>query len=156
MATYHAQVSWQRGSDEFLRQKYSRGHRWTFDEGVSVPASASPHAVRAPWHVTAAVDPEEALAAALASCHMLFFLSYCSAAGFTVEAYEDAPEGLMAKNERGKDAMTAFTLRPLVTFKERAPSEEEFMAMHHKAHDECYVANSLRAGVTIQPTMRVV
>jgi organic hydroperoxide reductase OsmC/OhrA len=68
---------------------------------------------------------------------MLFFLSYCSAAGFTVESYTDAPEGVMRRNEQGREAMTAFTLRPLVTFKERAPSEEEFLAMHHKAHDEC-------------------
>jgi organic hydroperoxide reductase OsmC/OhrA len=155
MSTYHAQVTWRRGADEFLRQKYSRGHRWTFDEGVSIAASASPHAVRAPWHVTAAVDPEEALVAAVSSCHMLFFLSYCSAAGFTVESYEDAPEGLMAKNARGKDAMTAFTLRPVVTFKERAPSEEEFLAMHHKAHDECYVANSLNGTVAVEPLIRL-
>jgi organic hydroperoxide reductase OsmC/OhrA len=156
MSTYHARVEWQRGSDEFLRQKYSRGHRWTFDEGISIPASASPHAVKAPWHVTAAVDPEEALVAAVSSCHMLFFLSYASGAGFTVESYVDAPEGEMGTNAAGRVAMTSFTLRPLVTFKERAPSEEEFMAMHHKAHEECYVANSLTAPVRVEPVIRIV
>ena len=155
MSTYCAKVTWARGTDEFLRQKYSRGHTWTFDEGVSVPASASPHAVRAPWHVTAAVDPEEALVAALSSCHMLFFLSLASRAGFTVESYEDAAEGVMGKNAEGREAMTHFTLRPVVTFKERAPSEEDLEAMHHAAHEQCYVANSLKAEVSVEPTARV-
>jgi len=156
MATYHAQVAWSRGSQEFLHQRYSRGHTWSFDEGLTVPASASPHSVRAPWHVTAAVDPEEALVAAVSSCHMLFFLSYCSGAGFTVESYEDPAEGVMTRAANGRESMSAFTLRPLVTFKERAPSEEEFMAMHHKAHEECYVANSLNGTVNVEPTIRVV
>ena len=156
MSTYHAKVEWTRGTDEFLRQKYSRGHRWQFDEGVTVPASAAPHAIRAPWHVTAAVDPEEAVTAALASCHMLFFLASASRAGFTVEAYTDAPESLMEKNEQGRESLTQFTLRPLVVFKERAPSEEEFVAMHAQAHEQCYIANSIRGHVTLQPTMQVV
>ncbi len=155
MSSYHAKVEWSRGHDEFLRQKYSRGHRWSFDEGVSIPASASPHAVRAPWHVTAAVDPEEALTAALASCHMLFFLSFASAAGFTVESYVDTPEGLMTKGPDGRETMTRFTLRPTVTFKERAPSAEEFQAMHHKAHEECYIANSIRGEVHTEGTIRL-
>ncbi len=94
MSTYHAAVTWTRGTQEFLRQRYSRGHTWTFDEGVSIRASASPHVVRAPWHETAAVDPEEALAAALASCHMLFFLSDASRNGHVVESYADTPEAL--------------------------------------------------------------
>ena len=155
MSTYHANVSWTRGADEFLRQKYSRGHRWTFDEGVSIAASASPHAVRAPWHVTAAVDPEEALVAALSSCHMLFFLSFASSAGFTVEAYGDEAEGVMEKNAEGRDAMVRFTLRPVVTFKERAPSAAEFDAMHHRAHEQCYVANSLKGSIAVEPVMQL-
>jgi organic hydroperoxide reductase OsmC/OhrA len=155
MSTYHANVTWARGADEFLRQKYSRGHRWTFDEGVSIAASASPHAVRAPWHVAAAVDPEEALVAALSSCHMLFFLSFASAAGFTVESYEDAAEGVMDKNAEERESMVRFTLRPVVTFKERAPDAAEFDAMHHRAHEQCYVANSLKGDVTVEPTARV-
>ncbi len=156
MSAYHAVVSWARGQDEFLRQQYSRGHRWTFDEGVGIAASASPHVVRAPWAVTAAVDPEEAVTAALASCHMLFFLSFASKAGFTVEAYEDRPEGVLEKDAHGREWMTRFTLRPLVSFKERAPSEEEFMAMHHAAHDACYIANSVKGTVALEPVLRVV
>jgi organic hydroperoxide reductase OsmC/OhrA len=156
MSTYHATIAWTRGADEFLRQKYSRGHRWSFDEGVSIAASASPNAVRAPWHVAAAVDPEEALVAALSSCHMLFFLSFASSAGYTVESYDDAAEGVMATNAEGRAAMTAFTLRPVVTFKARAPLAEEFAAMHHRAHEECYVANSLKGEVLVEPVIRVV
>ncbi len=156
MSTYHATVTWTRGQDEFLHQKYSRGHTWAFDEGVAIRASASPHAVRAPWHVTAAVDPEEAVVAAVSSCHMLFFLSFASKAGFTVESYADAPEGLMERTADGKEWLTRFTLRPLVTFKERGPSAEDFEAMHHAAHDACYIANSLRGEVRVDGTMRVV
>ncbi len=156
MSTYHANVTWARGADAFLHQRYSRGHRWTFDEGVSIAASASPQAVRAPWHVAAAVDPEEALVAALSSCHMLFFLSFASSAGFTVESYMDSPEGTMARNAAGKEVMTEFVLRPLVTFKERAPSEEEFMAMHQKAHEDCFIANSVKGAVRVEPVIRVV
>lgn len=155
MSIYHANVTWQRGPDEFLGQRYSRGHTWSFDEGVKVPASASPHAVKAPWHVTAAVDPEEALVASVSSCHMLFFLSYCSGAGFTVDSYDDPAEGVMRRDAAGREVMSEFTLRPLVTFKERAPSEEDFMAMHHKAHEECYIANSLNGTVKVEPTIRV-
>lgn len=156
MSTYHANVTWARGADAFLHQKYSRGHRWTFDEGVSIAASASPQAVRAPWHVAAAIDPEEALVAALSSCHMLFFLSFASSAGYTVESYEDAAEGVMAKNAEGRDAMVSFTLRPVVTFKVRAPLAVEFDAMHHRAHEQCYVANSIRGAVAVEPVMRTV
>lgn len=155
MSTFHAQVSWTRGEQEFLRQQYSRGHTWTFDEGVSIPASAAPSSVRAPWHVTAAVDPEEAVTAALASCHMLFFLAYASKAGYVVDSYADAPEAQLEKGSDGKEWLTHFTLRPAVAFKERAPGAEEFAALHHRAHEACYIANSVKGGVTMEPTMRV-
>ena len=155
MHTYFAGVTWTRGGDAFLDQKYSRGHRWTFDEGVTVPASASPRIVPAPWTVAAAVDPEEALVASVSSCHMLFFLSFASSAGFTVESYEDAAEGVLEKNAEGRDAMTRFTLRPSVSFKERAPSVEEFDDMHQLAHAKCYIANSLKSAVVVEPVLRL-
>ena len=155
MSTYHARVEWLRGEQEFLNQRYSRGHTIHFDEGLAVPASASPHAVKAPWHVAKAMDPEEALVGAISSCHMLFFLSYASRAGFAVESYEDPAEGELRRGEDGREQMTEFTLRPLVTFKERAPSEEEFLAMHHLAHEECYIANSVKGTVRVEPTIRV-
>lgn len=153
MATYHATIKWARGQDEFLRQKYSRGHTWHFDEGVSVPASASPHVLKPPLTVEAAVDPEEAVVAALSSCHMLFLLSYLSRAGYVVDSYEDAAEALMEKRADGKTALTRATLRPHVVFRERAPSAEEFAKFHHEAHEECYIANSVNFPVNVEPTM---
>ena len=150
---YRAAVRWTRGADEFLHQRYSRGHSWHFDEGLTVPASASPHAVRAPYAVAAAVDPEEALVAALSSCHMLFFLSLASKAGWVVEHYEDAAEGVMTKNEQGRVAVTNVTLRPVVTIRSPHPSLEQFAALHDNAHEECFIANSLRSEVICEPKM---
>lgn len=153
MATYHATIKWARGDDPFLRQKYSRGHTWHFDEGVTVPASASPHVLRPPLTVEAAVDPEEALVAALSSCHMLFVLSYLSKAGFVAESYEDAAEALMEKRDDGRVALTKATLRPRIVFQGQMPSAEEYAQFHDRAHEECYIANSVNFPVEIQPTM---
>ena len=152
MSAYLATVRWSRGSDAFAGYKYSRGHEWVFDGGVVVPASASPQVVRAPYSVTAAVDPEEAFVAALSSCHMLFFLAYAAKAGYIVDAYEDPAEGTLAKNAAGKEVMARVVLHPRVAFQERAPSEEEFAALHHHAHEECYIANSVRSEVVVEPT----
>ncbi len=155
MSTYRARISWSRGADEFAGQHYSRGHTWHFDEGLSVPASASPHVVRAPWHVTKAVDPEEAFVAAVSSCHMLFFLSYVSRDGFIAESYEDAASGELAKGPSGKVVMTSVTIRPVVTFSGKAPTQEQFDAWHHKAHEECYIANSVTSAVRVEGSFRV-
>lgn len=153
MSTYHATIRWARGTDEFLRQKYSRGHTWHFDEGVTVPASASPHVLRAPLSVAAAVDPEEALVAALSSCHMLFALSHLSKAGFIADSYEDAAEGVMERRADGKVALTKVTLRPTITFKDSTPSAEEYARVHHEAHEECYIANSVNFEVVVEPQL---
>lgn len=154
MSSYHATVQWLRGDAAFANQQYSRGHTWQFDEGLMVPASASPHVVRAPWAVSRAVDPEEALVAALASCHMLFFLSDASRAGFIVEKYEDAAEGVMAKNADGKVSVTVVTLRPQVTFSGKMPTAEQFAKLHDGAHEQCYIANSIKSEVRLEPEMR--
>jgi len=153
--TYPATIRWSRGDDAFANQKYSRGHRWEFDEGISVPASAAPHAVRAPWSVAAAVDPEEALVAAVSSCHMLFFLSYVSRDGFMAESYVDAAEGEMGKNAEGKVAILKVTLRPRLAISGGAPSAEQFAAWHEEAHEECFIANSIRAEVVVEPELVV-
>jgi organic hydroperoxide reductase OsmC/OhrA len=153
VGTYHATIRWERGADEFVHQRYSRGHRWHFDEGLTVPASASPHVVRAPWAVAAAVDPEEALVAAVSSCHMLFFLSMASKGGFVVEKYEDAAEGVMEKNAEGKPVITKVTLRPRVTVSGTLPTSTEFEKLHHQAHEECYIANSIRGEVRYEPEL---
>lgn len=153
MASYFATIRWARGSDEFVKQQYSRVHRWHFDEGIEVPASASPHVVRAPNSSAAAVDPEEAVVAAVSSCHMLFALSHLSKHGAVVDAYEDAAEGVMEKRTDGKTALTRVTLRPVITVSAGAPSAELFAKIHHDAHEECYIANSVNFPVLVEPQL---
>ena len=144
---YRATVLWRRGDQAFTDRKYSRGHVWRFDEGVEVPASSSPLVV--PNHsVAAAVDPEEAFIASLSSCHMLFFLDFASRAGFRIDAYEDTATGEMGKNETGKLYVDKVTLHPAITFSgDKRPSEAEVAALHHKSHEECYIANSVRTEI---------
>lgn len=147
---YRATVSWRRGGDDFLSKRYSRKHVWSFDGGVSVPASAAPGSVPTGSWAADAVDPEEAVVAAVSSCHMLFFLAFAAKDGFVVDAYEDAALGAMSKNERGKLFISQVTLAPAVTFGgDKRPSADEIAALHRRAHEECYIANSIRAEVTI-------
>ena len=113
---YLATVSWKRGDANFSDGKYSRGHQWSFDGGTVVPASSSPHSVRLPLSRADAVDPEEALVAALSSCHMLTFLYLAQKQGFVVNSYDDDAVGVMTKNERGKLFMSEVRLRPRINF----------------------------------------
>jgi len=147
---YSAEVVWTRDGAVFTDNRYSRGHLWRFDGGVEVPGSSSPHSVRLPLSREDAVDPEEALVAAVASCHMLFFLGFAAKAGFVVDKYEDAAVGIMTKNQRGKLFVSKITLNPAVTFSgTKRPSPQELDALHHHAHEECYIANSVRAEIVV-------
>ena len=150
MSLYTAEVHWERRDAVFTDKRYSRAHRWSFDGGVVVPASSSPHAVPVPYSDPANVDPEEAYVAALSSCHMLTFLWLASRQGFVVDSYTDAAEGLMQVNEAGKEAVTRVTLRPRIVFSGRQPSEAELEALHHQAHDECYLANSVKTAIEVK------
>jgi organic hydroperoxide reductase OsmC/OhrA len=148
---YEARVTWQRDGAKFTDNRYSRGHEWSFDGGVTVRASSSPLTVKAPYSVAEAVDPEEALVAATASCHMLWFLSLAVQQGFIVDRYSDEAFGVMEKNADGKVAFTRITLRPRIEFTgEKRPSAEEIAALHHAAHEECFIANSLKCDVVIE------
>jgi organic hydroperoxide reductase OsmC/OhrA len=151
MSEYTATVSWQRLGAVFTDNKYSRAHEWRFDGGTVVPASSSPHVVRVPLSDPTAVDPEEAFVAALASCHMLFFLSFAAQQGFVVDSYEDQAVGVLAKNDEGKMAMTVVTLRPKVVFSGRAPSAEQLAELHHRSHAECFIASSVKTDVRCEP-----
>ena len=152
MATYTAEIAWQRGEQPFLDNRYSRAHTWRFDGGVEVPASASPQVVPLPLSSAAAVDPEEAFVAALSSCHMLWFLSLAAKAGFVIDEYRDEAEGRMARNDGGKLAMTRVTLRPAVRYGgDRRPSHAEEDALHHAAHEACFIASSVRTQVSCEP-----
>ncbi|HJU70426.1 MAG TPA: OsmC family protein [Paucimonas sp.] len=152
MHRYEATVSWQCGSQPFTDNRYSRAHEWRFDGGARVAASSSPHVVPLPMSDAANVDPEEALVAATSSCHMLFFLALAAKRGFVVDTYADPAFGVMDKNPQGQVAMTRITLRPKIMFSgDHLPSAEEIAAMHHQAHEQCYIANSLKADIVIEP-----
>jgi organic hydroperoxide reductase OsmC/OhrA len=152
MHSYEARVEWQRGDAEFTDNRYSRVHRWSFDGGTSVTASAAPTVVPAPWSSAEAIDPEEALVAATASCHMLWFLHLAARRKLMVERYTDRASGVLEKNAEGKFAITRITLRPEVVFSDDArPSAEDLQSLHHAAHDACYIANSLKSQVLIEP-----
>ena len=151
MATYTASVVWQREGDAaFTDQRYSRAHAWRFDGGVEVPASSSPHSVPLPMSVERAVDPEEAFVAALSSCHMLWFLSLAAKRGLVVERYEDEASGTLARTEQGRTAFREVVLRPRVRWA-TAVSREAEGALHHEAHEQCYLANSVRCEVRVEP-----
>src|SRR5947199_7861975 len=116
MSEHKATISWKRTSAEFLKGKYSREHTWTFDGGVTVPASSSPSAVPLPWSNPACVDPEEAFVAAISSCHMLTFLYLASKQGIQVDSYEDEAVGTMTKNEKGVPCVSSVTLNPKIVY----------------------------------------
>jgi len=149
---YHATVEWQRQGVAFVDNKYSRGHVWRFDGGVEVPASSAPSSVPLPYSIAAAVDPEEALVAAVSSCHMLFFLSFAAKEGFIVDRYLDDAIGAMARNNHDRLYVSDIVLSPAVTFSgNKQPSQQDVDAMHHHAHEECYIANSVKAQITVRP-----
>ena len=146
MHEYRATTSWRRTSEDFTYDTYNRAHEVTFGGGETVPWSAAPEfkgdADR--------VNPEEAFVASLSSCHMLTFLALAARKRWTVDVYTDAASGVMERNSQGKYWVSRVTLRPKVTFSgERQPSTEEISALHHAAHDNCFVANSVTSDVSI-------
>jgi organic hydroperoxide reductase OsmC/OhrA len=152
MSEHRAKVRWQRNDDAFLRGRYSRAHAWRFDGGATVRASASPSVVRVPWSDPAGVDPEEALVAAVSSCHMLWFLSLASDAGFVVESYEDDAVGTMGRNAEGHEAVTDIALHPRIVFGgERRPDADAIAKLHDDAHHRCFIANSVRSAIRVEP-----
>jgi organic hydroperoxide reductase OsmC/OhrA len=149
---YRARITWERGIQPFTDNKYDRGHLWTFDGGVQVPGSSAPSSVPL-YSREDAVDPEEALVAALSSCHMLFFLAFCAIKGFCVDVYVDDALGTMSKNEKGKLFISRIALKPVVTWSgAKRPTPEDIDRLHHRAHEECYIASSLRAEIDIIAT----
>lgn len=150
MKQFEARVLWTREAQPFLDQRYSRAHTWSFDGGLTVPASSSPLSVPLPMSDASAVDPEEALVAAASSCHMLFFLSLAAQDGFVVDAYEDAAIGTLDKDADGKLAMTRIALRPAIRFARTGPDAAALAALHHAAHARCYVANSLKTEIVVE------
>ena len=152
MASYTATITWSRSEGEaFSDNRYSRGHEWAFDGGERLRASSSPHVVPR-YSDPAGVDPEEALVASLSSCHMLTFLHLAAKAGLVVDRYEDAAEGVMERRADGRFWVARVTLRPRIVWGAGgAPAPEVEDQLHHAAHEECFIANSVRTEVTCVP-----
>ena len=152
MSEHKATVEWVLSDEKFIDNRYSRRHRWTFDGGISVQASASPQVVPLPMSVEDAVDPEEAFVASLSSCHMLWFLSIIAKRGYTVVRYVDNAIGKIGKNVEGKLAVTTVVLRPELEFSgDKTPTQDEVLECHHQAHEKCFIANSVITEVTVEP-----
>jgi len=151
MAEHTAKIYWRHDGGDFLKGRYSREHTWTFDGGVVVPASPAPAVVPKPFSNPACVDPEEAFVASLSSCHMLTFLFIASKQGFQVDEYEDNAVGILSKNERGIPWISSVTLHPKISYGgEKIPSAEEEERLHHAAHQQCFIANSVKTEVSVK------
>jgi organic hydroperoxide reductase OsmC/OhrA len=146
MSNHTAKIYWERPSAEFEYETYSRKHTWSFDNGLSVVASAA-----ADFKGDLdAIDPEEALVAAASGCHMLTFLAVAAKKRFKVKTYSDSPVGTLEKNEAGVMAVTRIVLSPVVTFDSEAiPTSEELAKLHESAHRNCFIANSIKADIQI-------
>lgn len=151
MSQHTARIAWKNNGTEFMQGKFSRAHTWTFDGGLTVPASASPAVVRPPLSDPAAIDPEEAFVASLSSCHMLTFLHLTRRAGFQVESYDDDAVGELTKNAAGAFFISKVTLNPRIVYAaEKRPSSDELARLHHDAHEQCFIAQSVKTEVTVQ------
>jgi organic hydroperoxide reductase OsmC/OhrA len=151
MSEHKAIISWKLAGPDFLKGNYSREHTWTFDGGVTVPASSSPSVVRAPWSNPANVDPEEAFVASLSSCHMLTFLYLAAQKGFRVDSYDEEAVGVMTKNEHGVPWVSSVTLHPRIIYGgEKQPTAADVKALHHAAHEQCFIANSVKTEVIVK------
>jgi len=151
MSTYTATIRFSDNDPEAYRKgRYYRGHEWAFDGGTVVPASAAPENVPNGTANPAGVDPEEALIAAISSCHMLFFLDYARRAGFAISSYVDEATGIMEKRSDGKIAVTRVTLRPRIAWAGDQPTGEQIADLHHRSHEDCFIANSVTAEVSVE------
>jgi len=152
MPKHSAIVSWSNTEPAAFREgQYSRAHEWRFDGGAVVPASASPSVVREPWSDPAGVDPEEAFLASISSCHMLWFLDLARQAGHAVTSYEDEVEASLVRCDDKKIRITEVTLKPRIAFADPQPDTAAIDALHHEAHERCFIANSVRAEIRIKP-----
>jgi organic hydroperoxide reductase OsmC/OhrA len=150
MSDHKATIHWQQPSADFLRGKYSREHTWSFDGGITVAASSSPSVVPVPYSNPANVDPEEAFIAAISSCHLLSFLYVAFRGGFVVESYDDEAVGSMTKNEQGILWVSTVILHPRISFGgEKLPTKEETDHLHHLAHEQCFIANSVKTDIRV-------
>ena len=151
MSEHKAIVKWAQSQGDFVKGTYSREHTWTFDGGMTIAASSSPAAVRPPFSNPANVDPEEAFVAALSSCHMLTYLYVAARKGFEVAGYEDEAVGVMTKNDRGIPWVSSVVLHPRIVYTgAKSPTREDEEQMHHAAHEQCFIANSVKTDIKVE------
>ena len=147
MSEHKISLEWKRGTPDFQYQTYNRDHTWKFDGGHEMEASAAPAYLGNPKNV----DPEEAYVASLSSCHMLTFLAIACKRKFVLDEYTDEAVGRMEKNAEGKLAITRVTLKQKLKFSgDKQPTAEEIDEMNHAAHDQCFIANSVKTEVTVE------
>jgi organic hydroperoxide reductase OsmC/OhrA len=147
MSEHKMTLTWKRGDAPFEYQKYPRNHTWKFDGGHEMTASAAPAYLGDPKQV----DPEEAFVASLSACHMLTFLAIACKQKFVLDEYVDDAVGHMEKNAEGRLAITKVTLKPKLKWSgDKTPSAEELDQMHHLAHEQCFIANSVKTEVTVE------
>lgn len=151
MSQHTAVVEWVRAGQPFSDHSYSRAHDWRFDGGAVVRGSSAPTSVAPPLSDPTAVDPEEALVAALSSCHMLFFLALAAKAGFVIDRYRDAAVAALGRDDRGRMSITTVTLRPAIDWAGQVPDAATLSGLHEQSHRLCYIANSIRAEVRVEP-----
>ena len=149
MSEHRAGVVWKRTSADFTYDSYNRKHEMVFKAGaVRLPASSAP----AFLGDADLVDPEEAYVAALSSCHMLTFLAICARKRLAVDAYEDEAVGMLEKGDNGRLWVARVTLTPKVTFAPGAAVDAATLNdIHHKSHEQCFIANSVKTDVTVVP-----
>jgi len=151
MSEHQAAISWKRTSPDFLKGKYSREHAWTFDGGLTMPASPSPSVVPVPYSNPAHIDPEEAFVASISSCHMLTFLHLAAKSGFQVDSYRDEAIGVMTKNPAGVAWISLVRLNPTIVYSgEKLPARADEERLHHLAHEQCFIANSIKTEVRVE------
>ena len=150
MSEYRATVEWQL-EGEFEYATYSRAHAIDFGHGIGLPGNAAPGNVPRTVQWTPGADPEQQFVASLSTCHMLWFLHLAHDAKLVVERYRDEASGVLAKNAEGRMAMTQVTLRPAVTFAGIKPTPEQFAQLHHETHERCFIANSVKSEVIVEP-----
>jgi len=151
MSEHKATIRWDlpKGA-EFLKGRYSREHTWTFDGGLTIPASSAPSSVPVPYSNPAHVDPEEAFVASVSSCHMLTFLYLAYRDGFQVESYTDEAIGIMTKNEKGIAWVSAISLNPKIVYSgDKLPTPPDEARLHHLSHEQCFIANSIKTEVRV-------
>jgi organic hydroperoxide reductase OsmC/OhrA len=155
VSEHFATVEWRRTTPDFKYPTYDRAHHLRFDEGLEIAATGARANIPASAPYSPGVDPEQALVAAISSCHMLWFLHLACDAKLVVDRYTDRAVGVLAKNRDGKMAITRVTLRPEIAFGAGTqPTREQLDELHEKAHERCFIANSVKSEIVIEPVMK--